>query len=180
MTRLLTVVLSQGGAHKHRSLLQPALQYMAGVYERAASPQAAAAAVDADLAHVRAAALAGLLSVLRFKWQALVGTGAKPAVAADAAAAGPAAGGAAHPLAASLQQHALAAGAAGQQQAAAGEGPGAAAVTQVLQLLLQFFGAAAAMQPVLAASDVRLVLEELYELQASRQRVGQGACLTTP
>ncbi|PRW61041.1 Tubulin-folding cofactor B [Chlorella sorokiniana] len=167
MTRLLTLVLSQGSAHKHRTLLQPALQYMAGVYARASSPQAAAAAVDADLAHVRAASLAGLLSALRFKWQALAGSSVKPAMAADAAAAAGAAGGAAHPLAASLQQHAAAGGASGQQQAAAGEGPGAAAITQVLQLLVQFFTSAAAMQPLLAAADVRLVLEELYELQVA-------------
>lgn len=169
MTRLLSLVLSQGGAHKHRSLLQPALRHMAGVYERASSPQAAATAVDADLAHVRAAALAALLSALRYKWQALAGAGAKPAMDADAAAAaaasGAAASGAAHLLAASLQQHAAAASAGGQQQA--GWGEGAAAITQVLHLLVQFFGAAAAMQPVLAAADVRLVLEELYELQVS-------------
>ena len=172
MVRLLSLVLSQGGAQRHRGLLLPALQYTAGVYERASAPGAAAAAVDADLAHVRAAALAGLLSALRYKWQALVGPGAQPVMAPDAERPGGAAGGAAHPLAASLQQHAAAAAAGGAQAAVAGEGLGAAAVTRVLHLLVQFFGAAAAVQSVLAAADVRLVLEELYELQVCGGGVG--------
>lgn len=167
MARLLTLVLSQGGAQKHRSLLQPALHYLLAVWHRASSPQAAAA-TDADLSHARAVVLAALLCVLRYKWQAIMGGGAKP-VAGDAGA--PASAGA-HPLAASLQQHAAANGQ--QQHEGAAEGPGAALAAQALQLLLQFFTAAGSLQVVLAAGDVRLVLEELYELQVQTRRSGAG------
>lgn len=155
---MLTLVLSQGGSQKHRALALPALDYMVSLWERASSPQAAAA--DVDTAHVRAMALAGALQVLRYKWQALMGGGTKPAAPLTPSDRKRASSGTHATVA-----EAAAAAAAGSQPAE-GEGPGAAAVAQVLQLLLHFFGAAGSLQAVLAAADVRAVLEELYELQA--------------
>ena len=155
MMGLLATILSQGGTQKHQSLLMPALQYCLGVWERTAAPQAAAS-TDADLLHVRAVALATQLSLLRYRWRSLAGGGgAKPAAGGDAAAG-------AHSLAAA----AAAAAAGGQQQQGLGDGPGAAIINRVLQLLHTHFAAAGGMEAVLAAADVRLLLEELYELQA--------------
>ena len=168
MMRLVASVLSQGGSHRHGTLVVPALQYCLGVWDRTASPQAAVA--DADLPHVRAEALAALLALLRYRWRALAGGGAKPA------AEGPGPGAAAHPLAAGLHAHAAAAAAAAAaaQQAAAvsepggaAEGGGTAVIRRVLELLVGYFDAAAALHVVLAVADVRLVLEELFELHVS-------------
>ena len=166
LARLLVLVLSQGGAGRHRSLVQPGLAYLLSLWQRAGAPQAAAA--DADPSHVRAVALASMLSLLRYKWQALMGA-ARPAAAAAAAGVAGGSAAAAHPLAASLQAAAAAAqqqqqGQQGQgQQAQRQQGGGAALVEQVLALLLAFLGGG--LSAVLAAADVRLVLEELYELQ---------------
>jgi hypothetical protein len=159
MMGVLATILSQGGTQKHQSLLMPALQYCLGVWERTAAPQAAAS-TDADLLHVRAVTLATLLSLLRYRWRSLAGGGgAKPAAGGDAAAG-------AHLLAAA----AAAAAAGGQQQQQGqqglGDGPGAAIIGRVLQLLHAHIAAAGGMEAVLAAADVRLLLEELYELQA--------------
>jgi hypothetical protein len=158
MMGLLATIISQGGTQKHQSLLMPALQYCLGVWERSAAPQAAAS-TDADLLHVRAVMLATLLSLLRYRWRSLVGS-AKPAAGGDAAAG-------AHSLAAAAA--AAAAGAQLQQepgQQGLGDGHVAAVIGRVLQLLHGHFAAAGGMEAVLAAADVRLVLEELYELQA--------------
>ena len=46
---------------------------------------------------------------------------------------------------------------------------GPAAIQQVVSLLGEYLAGAAGSQAVLAAADVRLVLEELYELQVGGQ-----------
>ena len=155
--RLLASVLAQG-SNRHASLLMPALRFCMGVWARAGTPQA-----EANTPHIRAAVLATLLSLLRHKWRTLVpgavraSEGARQALSAGA-----------HPLAASLQQAAAGAGGGNTQGAEAGtSGEGEAAVGQTLQLLVEWFAAAGSQQVVVAAADVRYVLEELYELQAS-------------
>ncbi|KAL4856757.1 putative sphingolipid transporter spinster 2 [Chlorella vulgaris] len=115
---------------KHQSLLWPALRYCLGVWERTASAQADSAA---DVTHVRAAALAALLALLRYRWRQLAGSS----------------------------------GTAGGRPAVPPAPEGVAAIERVVQLLVGHFEAAAAQQVVLAAADVRLVLEEVFELQVA-------------
>ncbi len=150
MLQLVVSLLSQGGTPRHAQLLLPALSYCLSVWERASAPHAAAA-TDADVQHVRAAALAALLSLLRFRWKALMGGG------------GGGGGGSVSPATSLAQQAAAAAAAVGQ--AGQPDSEGSFFVTRVLQLLLEFFGGAASLAVVLPAADVRLVLEELFELQ---------------
>lgn len=149
MLQLVVSLLSQGGAHKHAQLLLPAVHYCLAVWERASAPHATGA-TNADVQHVRAAALSALLSLLRYRWKALIGSSNS--------------GGGSAPPAGSLAQQAAAAAAAGGQAGEAGS-EGAAIIARALQLLLEFFGAAASLAVVLPAADVRLVLEELFELQ---------------
>ncbi|KAI3429302.1 hypothetical protein D9Q98_005397 [Chlorella vulgaris] len=130
MLKLVTNILSSGGHQKHQSLLWPALRYCLGVWERTASAQADSAA---DVTHVRAAALAALLALLRYRWRQLAGSS----------------------------------GTAGGRPAVPPAPEGVAAIERVVQLLVGHFEAAAAQQVVLAAADVRLVLEELFELQVA-------------
>lgn len=133
---------------------------------------------------LQAAALASLLSLLRHHWRQLSGSSVQllahaAGTAGTAPGAGPAAA-ASGPLAQlhqQLQQQAAASGAAGPggtsaaaaaAAAAAGAGAasgGAAAIAQVVALLGEYVGWAASGAVVLAAGDVRLVLEELFELQ---------------
>eukprot|EP00887_Chlorella_sp_A99_P000228 scaffold13.g228.t1 len=163
LIRLLCSALS-GAASRHHELLLPALRLCAATFERASGPQARAAA-DADPHHVRAAALAAMLSLLRYRWRALAGGGARPAAAAHDGGGGGAGGAGAHPLAASVREAAAASGSA--QSAEGGSAEGAAAIAHVLQLLVEYFESAATLQVVLRAEDVRLVLEELYDLQVA-------------
>ncbi|KAL4856758.1 putative sphingolipid transporter spinster 2 [Chlorella vulgaris] len=87
----------------------------------------------ADVTHVRAAALAALLALLRYRWRQLAGSS----------------------------------GTAGGRPAVPPAPEGVAAIERVVQLLVGHFEAAAAQQVVLAAADVRLVLEEVFELQVA-------------
>ena len=143
--------------NRHAALTLPAAQYCLGVWERASAPGAAAAA-EADVQHVRAEVLAALLSLLQYRWRTLMGS-SKPT--------GGASGG-------TVQQQ-VASAAAAAAAGGGGGGGGAALVARVLQLLLEFFGAAASGAVVRPAADVRLVLEELFELQVRRVRRGWRA-----
>lgn len=158
--QLVVSLLSQGGSHKHAQLLLPAVHYCLLVWDRASAPHAAAS-TDADVQHVRAAALAALLSLLRYRWKVVLGSSAAAATA---------------PVGSIAQQAAATAAAAGAHGAQAG-GEGTAIVARVLHLLLEFFGVAASLAAVLPAADVRLVLEELFELQVGCQaRCAHAAC----
>jgi hypothetical protein len=152
--------MAQGGSQKHAPLLLSALRFALGVWERAGTP--AAAAGGADPPHVRAVALATLLTLLRHRWRALAGGG--PRAGGDGGGGVKASAGA-HPLAQSLAAAAAAAAQQNQAPPPPAREEGQAVVRRVLQLLVGFFEAAAAQQVVLAAADVRLVLEELFELQ---------------
>lgn len=114
---------------------------------------------------MQAVALASLLSLLRCRWRQLSGTHVQQSLAAAGASGpAPAAAGGAGPLSQLHQQlqHAAAGGASSHGAAATA---GAAAIGQTVALLQEYIAGAASGQVVLAAADVRLVLEELYELQ---------------
>jgi hypothetical protein len=127
---------------------------------------------------LQAVALASLLCLLRHRWRQLSGSQVQPLASSAAAGAGAGlgSGGNSNPLAQlhqQLHQSAAAAAAAaggGGGGAAAPGGVGPAAIAQVVRLLEEDLVGAALGQSVLAAADVRLVLEELYELQVNLGR----------
>jgi hypothetical protein len=161
----ITSVLTTGDT-KRKALVPAALVFCHQVWAAASQPGAEA---DVDVGHVKAAVLAALLQLVRHYWRLLAG-------ADDLAAAMRSSAGQAGALPLRVDQQAAAAAALFLEAARAGEGAnagapvapseGAAVVGGVLQMLLDFF-AEAAEGHVLVASDVRAVLEELFDTRVA-------------
>jgi hypothetical protein len=148
-------VLTQGGSKRNPQLLKPTLDLCLAVWDSAGRLEAGNGN-EGDPWQLRAKALVTMLVLVRARWRQLTGGTALPSAGGQESALASSA----NPIAAGVQQ-------AAQLAAAAGPPVASGAVATVVHLLLEFFSAAASSHVVLAAPDVRAVLEELYEVQVA-------------
>ncbi len=156
LLRLILSATTHGGATATR-LSNPALAYCISVLDRCSGPQSAVA----DVPHVQAETLAAAICVLRHHWKAFAA--ANPSgLQQQQGASGSRGPGGGVPIALLASQAARSASAAGSERGAATASPAVVAVSERLASFLEGMGPGCGV--VLAAADVRLLLQELYDL----------------